>query len=167
MIITLILLIKIFLFGFPYMIILGLMNSITSLLGQIFRKTVLIWIYIVISNLIFFYLYSFWGAYLNAIVETYSASLTNKWLLILLCIVSILAWLTFINKELKKHMKKNSLKNIELMKYDADYYSSSMNAQSLSMSIFIPISFFVFLITNNLHNILYFSLPKYLANVFV
>jgi len=103
MITFLILLAKVFLFGIPYMLLIGLVNVILGNLGRIFaRHKILGFVYSLIFTVIFIYLYSFGGAFLKSIIVTYSQIYSRKWLLVVLCFISIYPYYKYTHAELYK-----------------------------------------------------------------
>jgi hypothetical protein len=171
MIAFLILMAKIFLFALPFIFLMGLVNIVIGNLGRLFSgSNYLQLFYSIIATLAYIYVYSFWAAYLKAIVVTYSEIYQKKWLLILLCFISIIPPIAFINKQLqeeKAKMNKAAISAHFSFSSGTEAYLLSINVIGLSVVIILPISFIVFLFTGSLHDTLFFELPKYLSNLFL
>lgn len=170
--ITLILLLaKVFIFGIPCFLLIGFVNVILTNLSKLFSiQKCLALFYSIIVTIVFIYIYSFWGAYLNSIVEIYSEIYDEKWLLIILCFLSIFPWLKFVNKQLKEErMKMNKMTSYSFFPNTSNHedYMQSITVIAFSMSIFLPVSFIVFLFTDTLHNTLFFSLPHYFSGLLI
>ena len=155
-----VLLAKVFLFGIFYFLLTGLVNVILANLSRLFlilRGFILI--YSIIVTLIYVYIYSFWGAYLKSIVVTYSEIYDKKWLLIVLCFISIYPWLKFTNPQLKEARREmEAMTGFSFLlnpshqesTSNQEAYMQSITVIALSMIIILPISFVVFLFTNTL-----------------
>lgn len=171
MITFLLLLAKVFIFGIPYFLLVGFANVILTNLSRLFSiQKILALFYSIIVTLVFIYIYSFWSAYLKSIVVIYSEIYDKKWLLIILCFLSIFPWLKFINKQLQKErMKMNKITSYTFFPTTSNHeaYMQSITVIAFSMCIFLPISFIVFLFTDTLYNTLFFSLPQYLSVLFL
>lgn len=171
MITFLVLIAKIFLFALPFILILGLVNMIIGNLGRLFSgKNYLQLFYSIIATLVYIYVYSFWAAYLKAIVVTYSEIYDKKWLLILLCFISMIIPIKYINMQLQEEKAKmDSAAFSSYLSFSSGTiaYILSINVIALSMVIVLPISFVVFLFTNTLHDILFFNIPDFFSRFFL
>lgn len=171
MITFLLLIAKIFLFGIPYFLLIGLANVIFVTLGRLFyRHRIIALLYSIVITLVYAYIYSFWAAYLKAIIVTYSEIYDKKWLFILLCFVSILPWVRVINRQLQEEKVKLNSMTIEPYLTNSSgqkAYLQSITVIAFSMVIVLPISFIIFLFTDTIHDTIFFELPKYLSNLFL
>lgn len=169
MIQLLLLLAKIVFFGIAYFLIIGILTVLFANLGRLFtfQKYVAL-IYSIITSLVYIYLYSFWGAYLKSITDVYSEIYHRKWMLIILCVLSIFPWLKFISKQLQEEKAKMEPSS-GFFSYNSahEVYAQSITVIALSMNVFILISYLVFLFTTNFHNIIFFNLPDLLSRLFI
>lgn len=168
MIQLIIMLAKIFVFGIGYFLIIGFLTVILANLGRLFtfQKYVAL-AYSILMSIIYIFLYSFWGAYLKSLTDVYS-EMYRKWILIILCLISIFPWLRFISHQVQEERAKmNSEVGLFLNTAENDTYSQSITVIALSMNYFILISYLVFLFTTNLNNALYFNLPDIFSRFFI
>ena len=167
----LLLIAKVFLFGIPYFLLTGLANVIFVNLGRLFSgQKFLALFYSILVTLVYVYIYSFWAAYLKSIIVTYSDIYDKKWLLIIICFISILPWMKFINKQLQEEKEKmNSMATASVLTFTSgqEAYLQSITVIALSMVFILPISFIVFLFTDTIHETLFFEAPKYLSKLFL
>jgi hypothetical protein len=160
---VILLLAKLFFFGVLFFLFLMLINLVFAELGKLFtfQKHVAL-AYSIIISIIYAYLYSFWGAYLKSITDIYIKINYPKWLLILICICSALPWMKYGGQQsLEEKAKINPNESKE------ENFAQSITVIALAVNYFIIISYIIFLFTSNLHNILFFNLPDYLAKLFV
>lgn len=167
----LILIAKVFLFGFPYIILIGVANVVFTNLARLFsRQKYLSLFYSIVVSIIYAYIFAFWGAYLKAIIVTYSSIYHQKWLIIILCFVSMHTWIIHINKQLqeeKSKMNEMALSSFFLNNSGQEAYLHSITVIALSMGIVIPISFIIFLFTDTIYDSLFFEIPMYLSKLFL
>lgn len=164
----LIFLAKVFLAGIPFMLIIGVLSTIFVNIGRLFSgQKYIALLYSILFSIIFAYFYAFWGAYLKAVVVIYSEIYDWKWLIILLCFVSIVIWLKGINAQAQSSKTEMLGPQSALLKSGQEIYMESLSSISLAVSLVVLISFLIFLFTQNLHNKIFFGLPAILSSWFV
>jgi hypothetical protein len=166
--VLLILIAKVLLFGLPYFLFIGLATAIFGNLGRLFSgQKVLQLFYSIIVTFVYIYLYSFWGAYLKSIVISYSEIYNKKWLLVLLCTLSIPIWIVHINKQLQEEKSKMNKLVLMLGVSNKEVFLQSITVTAFNNVIYLPISFIIFQFTDTIHNTLFFEVPKYLSMLFL
>lgn len=165
----LILLVKVFIFSSVYFFMIGILNAVLSSLSSAFRSpNILSLFYSIVITVIYIYLYSLWGAFYVAIVETYSAIYLSKWWLVFLCIASSLLWIKIINKQLQEErMKMLITANSNNIEDRMKAHTQSSTVIAFSLSIFILLSFLIFLFTRTWQNKFFFNIPEYFARLFI
>jgi hypothetical protein len=166
----LILLAKLFVFGLLLFLLIGIINMALAISGRLFSGSrYLSLFYSIVVSIIFVYLYAFWGAYLKSTVTTYSSIYSKKWLLVILCYISIFPWMKFIGKQLKEEKAKMNTAVSQFYNSNAnkEAYVQSITVIALSMNIILPISYTMFLFTDKLHDTLFYSWPTFLSKLFL
>lgn len=162
-------LIKIFACGIPIILAIALVTVIIGVVSRIIaRNQMLRMLYSKIVTIIFVYCFSFFGAIYHAIIDFYSGTRIPSWLLWVLCIISANTYY----QETKKQAIHETIKiqypflSKELFMNGRDAYMQEIVVTSLSMSMFIPISFVVFIFLGSFYNDMYFGLPRFLVGLF-
>lgn len=167
MLTLIIFLLKVVLFGFVVYLLMGFTNTILANIGAKLVQVKFVGklgflFYSVVVTIINIYLFSFWGAYYNGIVEVYSP-MYIKWIIVVFCIMNILLWSVGITKWMNAEKKE-----MDRFRYIGDEkraYGKSLFVAALSMCIFILISFVVFRFTENLGTKMYFGFSDTLARI--
>ena len=150
------------------MLVIGVLNVIIVNLGRLLSsRTILAFLYLVFASFVFVYAYSFWGAYLRAIVFTYSEIYQKDWLIIILCIVSLLMWAKYTVNQINEERNKLRIEKATSENPFIETFPQTLTVIALKISMITPISFIFFMFTDDLYNSLYKSLPEFLSGIFL
>lgn len=159
-----VLLLKILALPLLFIFAIGLINLPFAAIARLFSATSKIsLIYSILVSIIYAYLYALWGAYLRAVVLTYSSS--TKWLLVVLCILSITTSIKYINQE--KEVQRAKMNEMSFGFVDEEALSQAILVICLSLSPFILVSFVTFFFTEGLYETAFFRPALTVARLFL
>lgn len=163
---TFLLLAKIFVFPLGFLIVIGLMAILITLIARLFAITpTLILICQIICAVFYSYLYSLWGAYLRSVVLNYSPYL-NKWTITFLCIVSIFIFVTYASSVVQSAKERMNEMSLYGSNESKDILSQSTTIVCFSLSPFVFISFIAFSFMEGLYETCYFKYADVFAKSF-
>jgi hypothetical protein len=174
------LLLKVFLIGQLLSLVIGVVNLIFISKFKILNGKAKRWLAAVIVFCLNAYLYCFWGGYLASIISAYSEKY-NRWLLIVICIVSIIPIVRIRRRQFAEQMTKWEdfiseteplLDLIEMneetsRKHYRIYYNQASELFLLCMVLVLPASFVVFLFSESIYKTLFFNYTDYLSRLFL
>ena len=163
----LLLLAKIFVFPLIFILVIGVINMLVVLVARPFINVPKFpLIYNIICTLFYVFIYSLWGAYMRSIVLHYSSKL-NKWILIILCLLSIFTSMKYMMKEMENEKAKMNAMDLYDSNAHKDIFSQSITVVCMSLSPFVFVSFFVFFFAEGLYQTSYFKLADSIAKLFL
>ena len=144
-----------------YFLFLGIVNVIINLVGRLVFRTPrgsIVYLYFVL--LVFIYLYGFIGAYYSFLIKNYSDSILKEIFLISICVVYLILFWQFTNREHKQQQMK-------IMDYKEKMdikgaYLQTLTSTSLTVSYFMFIGLAVFLIWPSISSIIYFGVAEWI-----